>query len=126
MNTARTRLAVALAAGMLIGWFAAMGAVHCRMHGGWHDKPKMLEHFSRELKLTADQKEKVRKIIEATREQIKVLHNEAKPRFDAIRADTDARIRAILTPEQLPRFEKLRTEMLERHQKKFRDGPGPE
>ncbi len=112
----------ALAAGVLLGWFAAFGAVQSGLRGcGPEGK---LEHFSRELGLDAGQKEKVGKILSDTREKIVALRNENKPRFEAIRAESRERIAALLTPAQNEKFKKLEAQKeIRRHKRKARFRP---
>lgn len=112
------KLVAGLLVGVLIGWFAAYGAMHCRARFDKPGKSHMLDKFTRELRLDAAQKEKVGLILEETREKVKALRGQTRPRFEAIRAESDGRIRAVLTPEQLPRFEKLRAEMQEKFKKR--------
>ena len=87
-------VAIALAVGIFIGWFAAFGVMRCRIHGF---KPgKMIGRFSRELKLDPGQEVNVGKILETTR-----------ARMAQIRRDSKAEISALLTPEQREKFDKL-------------------
>lgn len=124
MKAPDPKLVFVLIAGVLIGWFAAFGTVHCKMRfDGPPQKGKILEHFSRELSLDAVQKEKVGKILEETRAKIDTLRAQARPGFEAIRRDADGRIRELLKAEQLPKFEELRKKMEENRSKKRRRGP---
>jgi Spy/CpxP family protein refolding chaperone len=76
--------------------------------------------FSKELDLTDAQREKVKAIFDAHREEHRrasrdVMERCAGPLREQ-RAKVDAEIRAVLTPEQQQRFDKL---MKERDQRKF-------
>ncbi len=95
---------IALLVGLLVGWFAASKFA---TPGEGPRKGQMLERFSRELKLTPDQKEKVGKILELKREQITALRTEIRPQTDAIRNTAKLEIRKLLTPEQLESFNQL-------------------
>lgn len=123
MKTPDKKILIAFAAGLLAGWFLAFGAVHCRLRSERFDRSRMIERFRRELSLTPAQGGKVEKILEETRARIDSIRGEVRPRFEDIRRAADARIRAELTPEQLPKFEKLRQKMEERHRRR-RGGPG--
>ncbi len=96
---------IALLIGMGIGYVGGFKAAHHQMHT-WKSG-SMLEHFSKELKLTPDQKEKMGKILEAKRSQITALRNEVHPKFEEIRRSSKEEIRKILTLEQQEKFDKL-------------------
>ncbi len=118
-----TSLILSFALGGSIGYFAPHKAgCFGRLGGpgGHHgDKMKkvMLNKMSKELSLTDDQKEKVRAIFEAHEPEMKKMHEQMRPLFDAIRNKTRAEIKTILTAEQLPKFEELNARMDERMEK---------
>jgi Spy/CpxP family protein refolding chaperone len=67
-----------------------------------------------EVGLAADQEEQIKKILDETREKYRSVREEMdpaikqfEPRFNAVRQESRDRIRALLTPEQLPKYEKL-------------------
>lgn len=88
------------------------------MDGGSRDESRMVRRFSRDLALTDDQRDKLRQIIKSKRKRINDVRCEMKPRFDEIRAATDAEILAILTPEQHARFDAIKARRAERHAKR--------
>ena len=112
----RKEIIIALAAGILIGWFAACGTVQCRMQG-WKPEKK-LERFSHELSLNSGQKEEVGAILAQTREKMMALKTQTRPQFEAIRAESNQKIRNVLTPEQQAKFDKLHTEWEKKREKK--------
>ena len=116
MNNQWKVISISLFAGILIGWCSGFTASHMGMHE-WKSG-KMLEKFSGELQLSSDQKEKVGKILEATREKISALRNEVHPRFEAIRSASKADIRVLLTADQQVKFDKLEAKWESRWQKK--------
>ncbi len=61
--------------------------------------------IQQELKLTAEQKQKV-----------KALHEEARAKHEAIRKETHDKMAAILTPEQMKKFEERRGMMMDNRQ----------
>ena len=86
-------------------------------------KDRMLEHMSKELHLSKEQKQLVAAIFEAKRPQMMALHEEMRPKFEALRNATQAEIRKLLTPEQQGRADKMEAEM-EKH-KREHEGPPP-
>ena len=79
-------------------------------HGG-SMKEHMLKKFNRELHLTEEQKQKISAIFDAKHPRMMALHEEGRPKFEAIRNETQAEIRAVLTPEQQVKFEELTAKM---------------
>lgn len=97
--------------GLLVGmgtlWCARRYHFHKMMHG--EDRyAHMLDRFSKKLKLTPDQKEKVKVILEAKRQKIKALRAQVGPKFEEIKNSTEAEIQKLLTPEQQEKFESFK------------------
>ena len=105
MRISWTQVSLALLAGILVGWFAGQRALKEETYG-WKGE-KMVERFSRELRLTPDQKEKVAQILESKRQQIAALRDQIRPRFEEVRNTSKAEIQKLLSPDQQQRFEKL-------------------
>ena len=79
----------------------------------WH-----LRYLTKELGLTPEQTEQVRRILDETRQEFLQLRNEMRPRFEEIRRRSRERLRAVLTPEQQAKFEELmRREEQRRHRR---------
>ncbi len=107
--------AVAGAAGMFYyGWYA----------GRWHphfDKQRILRDLRRKLDLSDAQTQQVKQVLDETETKFKALRSQAAPQFEAIRKESQDRIRRILTPEQAVKFDehmrrvKERMERMERH-----------
>ena len=116
MKTPWREILIAFVIGGLVGFFAA-SRCHLDQPHGERKGGQMLEHFSRKLNLSADQKGKVAKILESQREKFKVMREEMRPRFEEIRKTFKAEIEAILTPEQTAKFEKLDAKWVSRRQK---------
>jgi Spy/CpxP family protein refolding chaperone len=123
MKTPFREIIVALVIGAAVGWFAAVRLAPERPHGSWK-KGQMLERFSRELSLSPEQRQKVAKVLEAKRAQFEALREEARPRFDAVRASSQDEIRRVLDPAQIEKFEKMESEAQARRREKH--GPGRE
>ena len=84
-------------------------------HGPKHDGPgphhmmgNPLEHLSKDLNLTDDQKTKVQPIIDQTRPQIAAIHKEAMEKMHALLESAGAQIRPLLTPEQQQKFDAMK------------------
>jgi Spy/CpxP family protein refolding chaperone len=78
-----------------------------RVFGGRGDHPRIVEGLTRELGLTPDQKKQLESIIEDTRTKFQTIYEQERPLYDQARKDGRDRIRAILTPEQRPKFEEF-------------------
>lgn len=68
------------------------------------------------LDLDARQTEQIRAIIDETREGYRQLQTEVRPRYDTLRRDGRTRIRALLTPEQQQKFDRMTAERDARRQ----------
>jgi Spy/CpxP family protein refolding chaperone len=80
-----------------------------------HHGPKMhhkmknpLEHLSKDLELTDDQKAKVQPIIDQAKPQIEAIHKEAMEKTHAIMESTGAQIRPLLTPQQQQKYDAMK------------------
>ena len=72
---------------------------------GRRDKGNRFEEMKRDLNLTDQQASAIQSIIEQSREKYRALRSETSPRFDAVRAEAQTQIRALLNPEQQQRFD---------------------
>ncbi len=68
-------------------------------------RPTVVERLTQEVSLTPDQQQQVTAILEDTKKQYNAIYDPIRPQMEAVRKDGRQRIRAILTPEQLPKFE---------------------
>jgi Spy/CpxP family protein refolding chaperone len=80
----------------------------------------LIKKMNEEVGLASDQQEQIKKILDETNEKYRDLRKELDPsikpfesRFNAVRQESRDRIRALLTPEQLPKYE----EMVQKHDK---------
>jgi hypothetical protein len=76
----------------------------------------LLKRMNEEVGLEPDQQEQIRKILDETREKYGEIRKEMdpaiknfEPRFNAVREESRNRIRALLSPEQLPKYEEMVT-----------------
>jgi len=80
----------------------------------------LIGKMNEEVGLRSDQQENIRKILDETSDKYKQIRVEIdplvkpfEPRFNAVRQESRDRIRALLAPEQLPKYE----EMVAKHDK---------
>ncbi len=76
--------------------------------GPGHEMGNPLEHLSKDLDLTDEQKAKVQPIIDQTKPQIEAIHQEAMEKMRAILESTGAQIRPLLTPPQQQKFDAMK------------------
>lgn len=79
------------------------------------DQGKKLERLTKELKLTADQKNKVEAILKEEQPQRQAIMDKMNADMKAINDASDQKIKAVLTPDQV----KLYDQMQMKHQKKM-------
>jgi Spy/CpxP family protein refolding chaperone len=63
--------------------------------------------LTRDLQLTPDQQKQLGSIVDDTRAQWRTLYTTIEPQHEQIRQQSRDRIRAILTPDQKPKFEEF-------------------
>lgn len=85
-----------------------------RVWGMRNERPKhtdFLAEFTQRLDLTPMQQEQVKIIAEETSAQWRAVYAPADRKREEIRDQSRVRLRAVMTPEQLPKFEQLMSEM---------------
>lgn len=88
-------------------------AYRLRAAGLSRPQPQREDFFGalqRNLNLDERQSSQVRAIIDETRDGYRQLRTEVRPRYDTLRRDGRARIRALLTPEQQQKFDRMTAE----------------
>ncbi|HET9400138.1 MAG TPA: hypothetical protein VFO34_04220, partial [Candidatus Acidoferrales bacterium] len=83
--------------------FAGRPAPQPRLSPTAH-RARVVDELTSELVLTADQQNQLRAILEQTGAGYKSIHDEESSKADAVRQKGREQIRAILTPDQLPKF----------------------
>jgi len=68
-------------------------------------RAQKVQRLTQELNLTPDQQKQIEAIIASVQAQYKAIHQSTEPQIDAARQKGREQIRAILTPEQKPKFE---------------------
>jgi Spy/CpxP family protein refolding chaperone len=93
----------------------------------WHQKRgDRFERLSKALDLTPEQQAKIKPIFEQARPQMKAARQESKQKMDAIRENTMAQIRPILTPAQQQKFDAIKKarEDMRKARQEMRDAMG--
>ncbi|MEY2501165.1 MAG: motif family protein [Verrucomicrobiota bacterium] len=84
------------------------GPKHEHGPGPHHMMENPLEHLSKDLNLTDDQKAKVQPIIDQTKPQLAAIHKEAMEKAHALLENAGAQIRPLLTPEQQTKYDAMK------------------
>jgi Spy/CpxP family protein refolding chaperone len=85
-------------------------------------RAKRVAEFTKELSLTAQQSQQLDAILMQRHAETKAIHDQTDAQLDAVRQKGRAQVRAILTPDQLPKFEEFLKRMDEERK---RNGPPP-
>jgi Tfp pilus assembly protein PilN len=86
--------------------------------GRWHhrfDEKRVVHFLKRELKLSDAQTQQVEQIMQQTDGKFRDLQQQVEPQFEAIRNESRDRIRKILNPQQLAKFNQLVQRFEARH-----------
>jgi Spy/CpxP family protein refolding chaperone len=78
---------------------------------------EIVAKLTTDLQLTSDQQQQLGAIVDDTRAQWRTLYTTIEPRHEQIRQQSRDRIRAILTPEQKPKFEQFMHQIDEQRKK---------
>lgn len=73
-------------------------------------RQQLLENMKRDLNLSDEQVTKVRTVFEENRKEFNRRRFSECPGFKEMREKSDARIRAVLTPEQQERFDQIQAQ----------------
>jgi Spy/CpxP family protein refolding chaperone len=107
------RLAVSII--FMIGFLAGVLATDFyRSRNVLSSSREMRGRFDRifdKLNLTPDQKDQVRAIFDDARAQLNEVRKESEPKSREVRKQTDARLQAVLTPEQWEQFQQMMDEV---------------
>jgi Spy/CpxP family protein refolding chaperone len=85
-------------------------------------RAKRVAEFTKELSLTPQQTQQLDAILMQRHAETKAIHDQTDAQLDAVRQKGRAQVRAILTPDQLPKFEEFLKRMDEERK---RNGPPP-
>ena len=84
------------------------GPKHEHGPGPQHMMGNPLEHLSKDLELTDEQKTKVQPIIDQTKPQLAAIHKEAMEKMHALLENAGNQIRPLLTPQQQQKFDAMK------------------
>ena len=87
-----------------------------------HNPGQVMARFTRELALTPDQQNQIQSIFNDTRGKYAQLHERLDPEYEQVRQQGRQRIRQVLTPEQLPKFEELLRQLDEERRQRGSEG----
>ncbi len=107
---------------LVMGWFLGAASILFVRHlYPRHENhfERMRARFSKELKLTPEQKTKVDEILQTNRQKLDQIFSEVRPKVEEVRNSTRAQIRALLNAEQRTAFDKLDAKMKARFEKRF-------
>jgi Spy/CpxP family protein refolding chaperone len=90
---------------------------------GQPTKGQIVSDLTKELQLTPDQQKQLTIIVDDTRSQWRTLYSTIEPEHEKIRKQSRDRVRAILTPEQKPKFEEFMKHLDEQRQKDDQQQP---
>jgi Spy/CpxP family protein refolding chaperone len=113
-------LASVFVAGGLAGWGGREAAARDSFGPGRRGPDALVAFLSKELDLSAAQRDSVRAIIARHRPETDALWAQVRPRFDSIKARMRGEIDAQLTPEQRVRHQQL-IEQAEHHRRERED-----
>ncbi len=77
----------------------------------------MIGDFTRELQLTPDQQQQLSVIVDSTQAKVRALYPPVEAQREQIRNESHARIRAILTPQQIPEFDDFMQRLADQRKK---------
>jgi len=121
-NTSQRKARLIVAAVFVIGFAAGALSLNLYQHLTSSKKAEpprgrseyILGKMKEEVGLTSDQQDQIKKILDETgeryfeiRKDIEPVMKPFEPRFEAVRQESRGRIRALLSEEQLPKFEEM-------------------
>jgi Spy/CpxP family protein refolding chaperone len=80
-------------------------ATQPQLRRGLPPRDQVVANFTRELQLTPDQQQQLGAIIDSTQAKVRALYPPVEAQREEIRSESHERIRAILTPGQIPAFD---------------------
>ncbi len=86
--------------------------------GHWHrgfNRDRAIQHLREELELSPSQVQQVTQIFDDEMKKYSDLQKQVEPQFTTIREETRNRIRQLLTPQQLSKFNEFVRRLDERH-----------
>jgi Spy/CpxP family protein refolding chaperone len=117
MKRERLYSVLALVAAFLLGGVAGAFGMRAHVFRGFADRMHgppgrarmefRLEAMSRELDLSSDQRDKIRKVFESHEQERRALFDRCAPEQRVLMDKVDGEIRALLTPEQQKKHDEM-------------------
>jgi Spy/CpxP family protein refolding chaperone len=85
-------------------------------------RAQKVHQLTDELSLTSQQAQQLDSILQQRHAESKAIHDQTDAQIDAVRQKGRAQLRAILTPDQLPKFEAF---LKRQDEERKRNGPPP-
>jgi Spy/CpxP family protein refolding chaperone len=113
----RRIITLSTAVGLALASLVYLQAKEPGEHGPKHDGPggphqmmmgNPLEHLSKDLSLTDEQKTKVQPIIDQTKPQLAAIHKEAMEKMHTLLENATNQIRPLLTPAQQQKLDAMK------------------
>ncbi|MFZ0963805.1 MAG: hypothetical protein WAO35_23310 [Terriglobia bacterium] len=94
-------------------------------HRGGFNKDRAVAHIKKDLDLSDAQTQQVGRILDEASQKVRDLQKQIDPQFEAIHQETRARIRQILNPDQVKKFDEFVRAIDERHRREGSRPPPP-
>lgn len=116
---------------LLLGIFIGGSAV---MFFEWHagiwprrrsGPERFIQNLTRDLNLTPDQVEKIKVILDESNQKFRDFRRQLRPQFDELRKEGRGRIRQVLTPEQVTKFDEIMSRLDARRRRGRGNRPPP-
>jgi len=88
-------------------WLGPRIAAHFNPRDPQKGKQEFLAHVRTVLNLSPEQAAQFDAIAEQTWSRWDALHQQMEPQFESIRQEGRAKLRALMNPDQLPKFDKM-------------------
>jgi Spy/CpxP family protein refolding chaperone len=126
-NKARREAATLFVAVFLLGallggfgthlWAGRVSGGPVETHKGPPSREDIISTFTRDLQLTPAQQQQLGVIMDSTQAKLRALYGPVDMQKDAIRKESHKQFRAILTPEQVPKYDDFLRRMEEQHKR---------
>ncbi len=105
--------------GAAAGALVTFGIYHQKMERGFREEPRRMREFivgrlGHELHLDPAQMEQLRTIVRETHMEIRNVRRQFRPQIEEILSRSQDRVRAILRPDQLDKYERIIAEQKKR------------
>lgn len=93
--------------GTVVAAHQGVGRLHYHAERPQRGPNEYLDKLTRDLELTAEQRDSISSILERQRGDIDAIWREVRPRFDSLRTNVRAEMRVLLNPDQQARFDEI-------------------